>query len=79
MIAGCEQLLTMAQVAEVLAIPEHSARALGRTGGLPVVKMGRRVRVRPSALQAFIEGKEVHHGLRAATPRAMGAGLSRRG
>jgi excisionase family DNA binding protein len=48
----------MREVATILVIPVYSARELGRRGELPTVKIGRRVRVRPTALQRFIEQRE---------------------
>lgn len=51
----------MREVAEILALPEYGARELGRRGELPTVVIGRRVRVRPSALERFIEERE--HGM----------------
>jgi excisionase family DNA binding protein len=48
-------LLRMREVAQRLGVPEYTARELGRGGHLPVVHLGRRVRVRERDLDHFIE------------------------
>ena len=54
-----DQLLTMANVAKKLAVPEAYARELGRRGELPVVRVGPKyVRVRQSVLDAWIAQRE---------------------
>jgi excisionase family DNA binding protein len=54
-----DQLLTMPEVAERLAITEHRAREMGRRGELPVVTVGERfVRVRRSALEEWVRRRE---------------------
>ena len=49
---------TLTGEVERLAIAPYTARALGRTGALPVVRIGRSVRVRPATLRAFMERQE---------------------
>jgi excisionase family DNA binding protein len=61
--AASDPLLTMPQVAQVLNVPEYTARELGRRGELPIVRIGRSVRVRSSTLQAFIAARENSDGL----------------
>ena len=48
------KLLTMNEVADVFDLPVSQARELGRQGVIPVVKVGRLVRVDPNALEEFI-------------------------
>jgi excisionase family DNA binding protein len=50
-------LLTAAEVAEILHISLRSVRRLVAEGKLPIVRIGRAVRVRPEALEAMIERK----------------------
>ncbi len=51
------QLLTAAEVAEILHISLRSVRRMKADGRLPFVRLGHSVRVRPEALEAMIEGK----------------------
>ena len=54
-----DQLLTMPEVAERLAITEHRAREMGRRGELPVVVVGERfIRVRRSVLEEWVRRRE---------------------
>jgi excisionase family DNA binding protein len=55
--ASLEQLLTVAQVATILQMSIRSVRRMIADGRLPVVRLGRSVRVRRGALEAMIEGK----------------------
>lgn len=59
-------LLKMNIVARMLNVTEARARDLGREGILPVVKLGRQVRVDPDALESFIKngGKSLPGGWR---------------
>lgn len=66
----------MAAVATFLAIPEYSARSLGRSGALTVVRIGRRVRVDPADLRAFIERQK--RGLHPTETGPLRPGLSSR-
>lgn len=52
------ELLEMPDVARRLKVSEWTARELGRTGQLPIVRIGRIVRVRLSTLKRFIEDRE---------------------
>lgn len=47
-------LLTVPEVSERLKISEARVRELGRLGLLPVVRLGRQVRVDPERLDAWI-------------------------
>ena len=49
-------LLTAAEVAEMLSVSLRSVRRLIKDGKLPIVRVGRAVRIRPEALEALIEG-----------------------
>ena len=49
------RLLKVQEVAEVLNVSRSFAYFLLQSGGIPVVKMGRAVRVRPQDLQNYIE------------------------
>lgn len=49
-----KQLMTIAEAARVLAISESHAYSLAKEGLLPVVRVGRRVRVNPADLERFI-------------------------
>jgi len=51
------RLLTPAEVAEILRISLRSVRRLIKDGKLPIVRIGRLVRIRPEALARFIDGK----------------------
>jgi excisionase family DNA binding protein len=51
-------LLTLDQVAAVLAVGRPLVEALVREGGLRVVRIGPELRVRPQALQAFLRASE---------------------
>jgi len=54
-----DSLLTLPEVARLLGESEHFARELGRRGELPLVRLGKRhLRVRPRALQEWIECRE---------------------
>jgi excisionase family DNA binding protein len=48
-------LLTAAQVAEILNVNLRSVRRLIKAGKLPIVRIGRAVRIRPETLAALIE------------------------
>jgi excisionase family DNA binding protein len=50
-------LLTAAEVAEILKVSLRSVRRLIADKELPIVRIGRAVRIRPEALEAMIEGK----------------------
>jgi excisionase family DNA binding protein len=50
-----ERLLTIPQVAALLAIPKGRAYELARHGALPVVRIGKYVRVAPTALQEWLD------------------------
>jgi excisionase family DNA binding protein len=49
-------LLTVAGVAKILNVSPRSVRRLIKDVKLPVVHVGRLVRIRPEALEAFING-----------------------
>ena len=51
-----DALLTYRQVAERLAVSERTVFSLIKAGSIPVAKIGRSVRVRPSDLQAYVAG-----------------------
>lgn len=48
------RLLTVRQVAELLSVPQARAYELARAGMLPVVRVGRQVRVDEDALRKWI-------------------------
>lgn len=50
-------LLTAAETAGILHVSLRSVRRLIADGKLPIVRVGRLVRVRPGALAALIDGK----------------------
>jgi excisionase family DNA binding protein len=50
-------LLTADEVAEMLSVSLRSVRRLIKDGKLPIVHVGRSVRIRPEALEAFIDGE----------------------
>jgi len=52
-------LLNSKQVAQRLGVSKSFAYALMRRGELPVVRMGKAVRVRPQDLDAFIKASVV--------------------
>jgi excisionase family DNA binding protein len=49
-------LLTAAEVAEILHVSIRSVRRLIKDGKLPIVRVGRSVRIRPEALETLIDG-----------------------
>ncbi len=53
-----ERLLTLPEVAALLQVPEEHAREMGRRGKLPVMNVGRYVRVRFSTLREWIDSHE---------------------
>lgn len=69
---AADRLLTMEAVAELLAVPVAHAREMGRRHEIPTVHVGRYVRVRESALQAWLREREEAVGTlppRAYSPR----------
>jgi excisionase family DNA binding protein len=60
------KLLRPADVAEILGVSRARVHSLVRQGILPVIKLGRQVRVSKRALAAFLEegGKDFEHGWR---------------
>jgi excisionase family DNA binding protein len=50
------RLLRVHEVAERLAISRSMAWRLTAEGRLPVVRIGRAIRIRPADLEAYIEG-----------------------
>ena len=64
------KLITIPEAASVLAVTERRAYHLARSGQLPVVYLGRQVRIDPEALREFIrDGGSASR--REATPSAM--------
>lgn len=55
---GEDRLLDMAEVSDLLGVPEGQARDMGRRGELPVVHVGRYVRVRSSSLRGWMATRE---------------------
>lgn len=51
-------LLTVSQVGKLLGLSRTTVYKLIDTEGLPVVRFGRAVRVRPTALQCWLEQRE---------------------
>ncbi len=64
------KLLTVAQVAEILDLSEAQVYALGRSGILPVIHLGRSVRVAEDQLEQWIRrgGQSWPGGWRRDTP-----------
>jgi excisionase family DNA binding protein len=50
-----EPLLTVRAAADVLGVRENTLRIWLREGRLPMVRVGRLVKVRPEALKRFVE------------------------
>lgn len=75
-----QRLLTVAQVATILSVPEHVVRALIRNGDLPAIRLGRKRlwRVDGDRLEGFIASLhertrrsiETGHVDQASTPRS---------
>lgn len=57
-----DRLLTAAEVAEMLAVPERWVRDASRERRIPHVRLGRYVRFRREAVLTWIEAQEVTHG-----------------
>lgn len=53
------KLLTAAEVADLLSVPERWVRDASREGRIPTVKLGRYRRFRREAVLAWIEAREV--------------------
>ena len=53
-----DHLLDMAEVAKALGVVEGQARDMGRRGELPIVMVGRYVRVRASSLREWMATRE---------------------
>lgn len=51
-----KELWTLSQAARVLNVQYHRAAELAREGVIPVVRLGRQIRVDPEKLEAFISG-----------------------
>jgi excisionase family DNA binding protein len=51
-------LLNVSQVSKLLGLSRTTVYKLIDTEGLPVVRFGRAVRVRPTALQSWLEQRE---------------------
>lgn len=64
------KLLTVAQVADILDLPEAQVYALGRADILPVIHLGRSVRVAEDQLEQWIRrgGQSWPGGWRRDTP-----------
>ena len=58
MLATTKQLMTRKEAAEALSISLRKLEGLIKSGDIPVVKIGAATRVRPSALEYFIEARE---------------------
>lgn len=50
-----KKLLNIAEVAEVLGVKEHRVYALARSNLLPIVRIGRQIRVEEGRLQEWID------------------------
>lgn len=50
-----KQLLTMSQAAEILGVREPKIYIMAREGLLPVVRLGRQLRIDPDKLEQWIE------------------------
>jgi excisionase family DNA binding protein len=59
-----ERLLTAAEVAELLAVPESWVREHTRIGSLPHVQLGRYVRYRRDAVLDWVKAQEAARGAR---------------
>jgi excisionase family DNA binding protein len=53
-----DSLLTRQQAADQLAVSLRTIDSLIASGDLPCVKIGRSARIRPAALEGFIESRE---------------------
>jgi len=58
---GAGRLLTLPEAASLLRVSEDTARAWSRSGQIPTVRIGRRVRVPSDALEALLHGRKDHH------------------
>jgi excisionase family DNA binding protein len=55
-----DRILSMPEVAERLGVSLYTAREMGRSGKLPVLKIGRHVGVRESTFKRVLEEREAH-------------------
>jgi excisionase family DNA binding protein len=58
------QLLTRSEAAAGLSVSLRTIDNLVASGDLPAVKIGRAIRIRPSALDYFIEARESRQSIR---------------
>lgn len=74
-----DRLLTMKEVAEVTGFPLWTCYLYGRRsvedGGFAVVRIGRHVKVKETALQEWIDKNEVRTGLHTRSTQPLRAGL----
>jgi excisionase family DNA binding protein len=70
------ELLTVQETAERLKVAPVTVRRSIASGRLPAVRVGRRVRVRPGALEELIEPTVTDHRDRPETEAADGPGRS---
>jgi excisionase family DNA binding protein len=61
-----KDLMTLDEAAKILGVTYHRAAELGRDGLIPIVRLGRQVRVDPQSLDKFISqgGKALPGGWR---------------
>lgn len=57
----CDRLLAACEVAELLSVPERWVREHTRSGAIPHVRLGRYVRYRREAVEAWLVEQE-HQG-----------------
>lgn len=53
-----KRLLTLRETARMLSISERTLRTVTRSGQLPIIRMGRAVRVDVRDIEAFIEAEK---------------------
>lgn len=63
-----EQFLTVAEVAELLKLNPQTIRNWIDARSLPATHVGRRVRIKRSELEAFIDGRSLHDDQPAPAP-----------
>ena len=56
MTASDDEFLTVAEIAQILKLNQQTVRNWIENGTLPALRVGRRVRVRRSDFDAFVEG-----------------------
>lgn len=59
-VQNVRQLITVSEVAQLLAVDVWTVRRYARTGIIPAYKVGRGYRFDPDTVRAWLESRQVH-------------------